>query len=53
MQAQANPEIKARCRNLAAARQMARRLATRDLGLDRQVDTYLVAASYEVLLGDS
>ncbi len=40
MQAQANLEIKARCRDLAAARERARRLASRELGLDRQVDTY-------------
>jgi predicted adenylyl cyclase CyaB len=36
----ANIEIKARCRDLAAAREAARRLATRRVGIDRQVDTY-------------
>lgn len=38
----ANIEIKARCRDLAAARRVAERLATRRVGVDRQVDTYFV-----------
>lgn len=41
-QARANVEIKARCADLAAARRVAERLATRQLGVDEQVDTYFV-----------
>lgn len=36
----ANIEIKARCRDLAAARSAAQRVATRYVGIDQQVDTY-------------
>lgn len=36
----ANLEIKARCGDLAAARRVAQRLATRHIGVDHQVDTY-------------
>jgi predicted adenylyl cyclase CyaB len=36
----ANVEVKARCSDLAAARERARALATTWVGLDRQVDTY-------------
>jgi predicted adenylyl cyclase CyaB len=35
-----NIEIKARCRDLDAARSAAQRVATRDVGIDQQVDTY-------------
>lgn len=38
--AAANLEIKARCADLAAARARAERVATRRIGVDRQVDTY-------------
>jgi predicted adenylyl cyclase CyaB len=41
-QAKTNLEIKARCRDLAAARAAATRLATRYLGVDAQTDTYFV-----------
>jgi predicted adenylyl cyclase CyaB len=39
-QARANIEIKARCADLAAARAVAERIATRHLGVDEQTDTY-------------
>ena len=35
-----NIEIKARCRDLAAARSAAERVATRYVGIDQQVDTF-------------
>jgi predicted adenylyl cyclase CyaB len=41
-QAMTNLEIKARCRDLAAARAAAERLATRYVGVDAQTDTYFV-----------
>jgi predicted adenylyl cyclase CyaB len=41
-QAKTNLEIKARCRDLAAARAAAARLATRYVGVDSQTDTYFV-----------
>jgi predicted adenylyl cyclase CyaB len=49
----ANIEIKARCRDLAAARESARRLATRRLGTDRQVDTYFRTRSGRLKLRES
>ena len=44
-QAQTNLEIKARCADLAAARDVAERLATRYVGVDDQVDTYFATRS--------
>lgn len=38
--ARTNIEIKARCEDLAAAREVAERIATRRVGVDHQVDTY-------------
>ena len=49
----ANIEIKARCRDLAAAREAARRLATRRVGIDRQVDTYFRTRSGRFKLRES
>ena len=49
----ANIEIKARCRDLAAAREAARRLATRRVGTDRQVDTYFRTRSGRLKLRES
>ncbi|MBL8830278.1 MAG: class IV adenylate cyclase [Planctomycetaceae bacterium] len=39
-----NIELKARLPNLAAAREVAVRIATRYLGIQRQIDTYFVAS---------
>jgi predicted adenylyl cyclase CyaB len=41
-QANTNVEIKARCRDLAAARAAAAKIATRYVGVDAQTDTYFV-----------
>jgi len=49
----ANIEIKARCRDLAAARKAASRLATRHLGIDHQVDTYFSTRSGRLKLRES
>ena len=40
MEAACNIELKARLRNLPAARQIAQRLATNYLGVQQQTDTY-------------
>jgi adenylate cyclase class 2 len=45
MQAQANLEIKARCADLSALRERVARLATRRIGVDRQLDTYFATRS--------
>jgi predicted adenylyl cyclase CyaB len=52
-QARANVEIKARCADLAAARERTVRLATRHLGLDRQVDTYFRTGQGRLKLRES
>jgi len=49
----ANLELKARCADLALARERARALATRWLGLDRQVDTYFKTAHGRFKLRES
>ena len=48
-----NLEIKARCRDLAAARAAAERVATRRLGLDEQVDTYFRTRAGRLKLRES
>jgi len=48
-----NIEIKARCANLAAAREVAERVATARLGLDRQVDTYFCTRAGRLKLRES
>lgn len=48
-----NLEIKARCADLDAARERARGLATRWIGLDRQVDTYFRTARGRLKLRES
>jgi len=52
-QATTNIEIKARCADLAAAREIARRLATRRLGVDEQTDTYFTTAKGRLKLRES
>jgi adenylate cyclase class 2 len=52
-QARANIEIKARCADLAAARAVALRLATRHVGLDHQVDTYFATRAGRLKLRES
>jgi predicted adenylyl cyclase CyaB len=52
-QPRANLEIKARCRDLDAARAVARRIATSELGLDHQVDTYFVTRRGRLKLRES
>jgi len=49
----ANVEIKARCPDLAGARERAHRLATRVVGVDRQVDTYFVVPNGRLKLRES
>jgi predicted adenylyl cyclase CyaB len=48
-----NLEIKARCRDLAAARSAAQRVATRYVGVDRQVDTYYCTREGRLKLRES
>jgi predicted adenylyl cyclase CyaB len=48
-----NLEIKARCRDLAAARSAAQRVATRYVGIDKQVDTYFRAREGRLKLRES
>ncbi|HEY5658783.1 MAG TPA: class IV adenylate cyclase [Myxococcota bacterium] len=48
-----NIEIKARCRDLPAAREAARRVATRSVGVDRQVDTYFCTREGRLKLRES
>ena len=48
-----NIEIKARCADLAAARAIARRVASEHVGLDRQVDTYFLTRSGRLKLRES
>jgi predicted adenylyl cyclase CyaB len=48
-----NIEIKARCADLAAAREVARRVATARVGLDRQVDTYFCTRAGRLKLRES
>jgi predicted adenylyl cyclase CyaB len=48
-----NLEIKARCRDLAAARAAAERVATQRLGLDEQVDTYFRTRAGRLKLRES
>ena len=48
-----NLEIKARCGDLEAARAAAQRLATRRVGLDRQVDTYFCTGEGRLKLRES
>lgn len=49
----ANLEIKARCPDLAAARERARRVATEHVGVDEQTDTYFRVASGRLKLRES
>jgi predicted adenylyl cyclase CyaB len=49
----ANLELKARCADLAAARERALRLATSHVGLDHQVDTYFRTARGRLKLRES
>ena len=49
----ANIEIKARCRDLAGARETVARLATRHLGVDHQVDTYFATRAGRLKLRES
>jgi predicted adenylyl cyclase CyaB len=49
----ANVEVKARCGDLAALRRRAERLATRHLGVDRQVDTYFRTRAGRLKLRES
>jgi adenylate cyclase class IV len=48
-----NFELKARCRDLALARDRARAIATRWLGADQQVDTYFRTATGRLKLRES
>jgi adenylate cyclase class IV len=48
-----NLEIKARCADLDAARERARAVATRRLGIDRQTDTYFVTRRGRLKLRES
>jgi predicted adenylyl cyclase CyaB len=48
-----NLEIKARCADLDAARERARSVATRRLGVDRQTDTYFVTQRGRLKLRES
>jgi adenylate cyclase, class 2 len=48
-----NLELKARCANLARARERARGVATRWLGIDDQVDTYFRTATGRLKLRES
>ena len=52
-QARANFEIKARCEDLAAARDRAARLATEYIGIDHQVDTYFLTRCGRLKLWES
>lgn len=52
-QASANLEIKARCKDLDAAQQRARELATAHVGVDEQTDTYFVTRSGRLKLRES
>ncbi len=52
-QARANFEIKARCEDLAAARDRAARLATDYIGIDHQVDTYFLTRCGRLKLRES
>lgn len=52
-QPRANIEIKARCSDLAAAREIAVRLSTRHLGVDEQTDTYFVTKQGRLKLRES
>lgn len=52
-QPSANLEIKARCRDLEAARRRAEAIATEYLGLDHQVDTYFVTRQGRLKLRES
>jgi predicted adenylyl cyclase CyaB len=49
----ANFELKARCSDLAAARERARAVATRWIGVDEQVDTYFQVAAGRLKLRES
>ena len=49
----ANFELKARCADLALARERARAIATRWLGVDQQVDTYFKTAAGRFKLRES
>jgi predicted adenylyl cyclase CyaB len=48
-----NIEIKARCRDLAAARSAAQRVATRYVGIDQQIDTYFRTSEGRLKLRES
>jgi predicted adenylyl cyclase CyaB len=50
---QANLELKARCADLARARERARMLATQWVGLDLQVDTYFTTRAGRLKLRES
>ena len=52
-EAKANLEIKARCRDLDAARARAKALATEYVGVDHQVDTYFVTRRGRLKLRES
>ena len=52
-QALSNIEIKARCDDLAAAREVAVRLATGHLGVDQQTDTYFATREGRLKLRES
>ncbi|MBW2267766.1 MAG: class IV adenylate cyclase [Deltaproteobacteria bacterium] len=51
--ARANFEIKARCADLAAARERAERIATEHVGVDHQVDTYFATRAGRLKLRES
>jgi adenylate cyclase class 2 len=52
-QPRANLEIKARCRDLDASREIARRIATERVGVDHQIDTYFVTRTGRLKLRES
>ncbi len=53
MTTQHNLEIKARCRDLSAARERVARIATEHLGVDHQLDTYFRTAKGRLKLRES
>ena len=53
MTTQKNLEIKARCRDLSAARERIARIATEQIGVDHQLDTYFRTAKGRLKLRES
>lgn len=53
VQPRANIEIKARCSDLEQAQRISRKLATRYLGVDQQIDTYFVTRTGRLKLRES